>query len=121
MFRYLSEPEFDTVRERATVFEGQTNSAGRTAAGIILGLHGLRCGEVCGLNIGDLDANRGALHVATLKHGEPRDVDLRPRIAAWLSRLAIGKPASSPLLRTARDRELHESQLQRAWRRLSFL
>jgi integrase len=109
MFRYLSDAEFDTVRERATEYEGETRSAGRMAAGVILGLHGLRCSEVCGLRVTDLDAGRGALHVDTLKHGEPRDVDLKPRIATWLAKLAQGQPASAPLFRTCRARALHPS------------
>jgi integrase len=120
MFRYLSGTEFDTVRERATVYEGATSCAGRMAAGVIMGLHGLRCSEVCGLRVTDLDAGRGALHVDTLKHGEPRDVDLKPRIALWLAKLAHRQPASAPLFRTCRGRALHPNQFGRAWHRLSL-
>lgn len=120
MFRYLSPPEFDVVRERATAFEGKTNSAGRMAAGVMLGLHGLRCSEVCGLRVNDLDAARGAIHVDTLKHGEAREVDLKPWIAIWLAKLAHGKPPASPLFRTSRGRALHPNQFGRAWRRLSL-
>ncbi len=118
-FSFISDAEFETVRERATGFEGRTDCQGRIAAGILLGLHGLRCGEVCGLDVGDLDKVRGAIHVETLKDGEPRDVDLKPRVVAWLSMFCTGKDADEPLLRTGRGYELHESQLQRAWRRLS--
>jgi integrase len=120
MFRYLSTVEFGTVLERATAFEGQTTCAGRMAAGITLGLHGLRCTEVCGLRVNDLDASRGALHVDTLKHGVPRDVDLKPRIAAWLAKLAHGNAASAPLFRTCRGRTSYPNQFQRAWQR-SFI
>ena len=72
MFRYLNAEEYEVVRERATAFEGQVGSAGRTAIGIMLGLHGLRCAEVCGVCVKDLDSSRGALHVDTLK--QPRTV-----------------------------------------------
>ena len=120
MFRYLSDPEFDEVRKRATTFEGMTTCAGRMAAGVVLGLHGLRCSEVCGLIVNDLDAGRGALHVDTLKHGEPRDVDLKPWIATWLAKLTHGKPASAPLFRTCHGRAPHPNQFGRAWRRLSL-
>jgi integrase len=120
MFRYLSEAEFEIVRKRAKVFRGQTNCAGRIAAGVLLGLHGLRCAEICGLTVGDLDDGRGAIHVDTLKHGVPRDVDLKPRITSWLAQLAKGKATSAPLFTTGRGRPLHPNQFSRAWRRLSM-
>lgn len=120
MSRYLSGAEFEVVRERATILEGETNCDGRMAAGVMLGLHGLRCADVCGLRLTDLDAGRGALHVDTLKHDVPREVDLKPRIATWLAKLAHGEPASSPPLRTCRGRPLHPNQFQRTWQRLSL-
>ena len=120
MFRYLSDPEFELVRGKATDFEGRIDSAGRSAAGVILGLHGLRCSEICGLVIGDLDADRGALGVHSLKHGSPRVVDLHPRVAAWLARLAAGRENSASLFRTMRGKRLHPNQFGRAWRRLSL-
>jgi hypothetical protein len=94
MLRYLSDPEFNIVLERVTVFEGKTTCAARMALSTILGLHGLRCGKVAGLHVGDLDAGQGALHVATLKKGRPQRVEVEARIAAWLARIAGRQPAS---------------------------
>jgi len=105
--------------ERVAGFEGDIRPAGRVALGILLGLHGLRCGEVCGLVVGDFDPGAGAIHVATLKKGRPRSIDVEIRLAFWISRLCTGQPKTAPIIRTGRGRRLHESQLQRRWRQLS--
>lgn len=120
LFRFLSNAEFDTVLKRASAFEGETSCRGKTAAGTILGLHGLRCGEVCGLRVNDLDTAQGALFVATLKKGRRRAVEIEPRFAQWLGRLARGAHASATLLRTCRGRALDTSHFRRAWHRLSM-
>jgi integrase len=62
MFRYLSDAEYDTVRERASTFCGKTNCAGRMAAGIVMGLHGMRVGEVCSLLVKYLDCGKLSIH-----------------------------------------------------------
>lgn len=119
MFRYLAPNEYDVTLQHVANYEGEIGPAGRVAISILLGLHGLRCGEVCGLIVGDFDPGRGATHVATLKKGRPRSVDVERRLAIWLGRLCAGQPRSAPILRTCRGRPLHTSQLQRAWRKLS--
>jgi integrase/recombinase XerD len=119
MFRFLATAEFNTVLDRASLFEGQTNCAGKLAAGVILGLHGLRCGEVCGVKVRDLESTQGILFVATIKKGRPRTVEIEPRIADWLALFGRGFPAASPLFRTCRGNRLHTNQIQRGWSRLS--
>jgi len=119
IYRFLSGTEFTTVLQRASRYEGEITCAGRNAAGIILGLHGLRCGEVCGLKVGDLDAAQGAVFIATLKKGRRRAVEIEPRLACWLTRLARGASAASPLLRTGNGHPMDTSHFRRAWHRLS--
>lgn len=115
----LGPTEYDLTLQRVATFEGNAGPAGRSAFGILLGLHGLRVGDVCNLTVGDFDPGRGALHVATLKKGRPRTVDVESRLAMWISRFCASQRQPTPLLRACRGRALHESQLQRAWRKLS--
>jgi integrase len=120
IIRIMSDAEFDTVMSRAARLEGETGCAGRNAAGVMLGLHGLRCGEVCGLKAEDLDTGQGLLFVATLKKGRKRIVEIEARFALWLARLAKGVAPAAPLLRTCRGRQLDTSHFRRAWHRLSM-
>ena len=120
MFRYLSGAEFETVMERAGSFEGETGPAGRNAIAFIMGLHGLRSEEICGLCVRDLDIGLGAVYVNTIKKGVPRAVHVEARIMTWLRRFAAGYPDAAPLLRTCRGRPLLTRHIRRSWRRLSM-
>ena len=120
IFRFLSNAEFDIVLQRASQFDGNTDSAGRAAAGIMLGLHGLRCGEVCGLRVNEFSSVHGAIFVRTLKNGAPRKVEIEGRFAQWLAKLAHGVPGSASILRTGSGRGFDTSHFRRSWHRLSL-
>lgn len=64
-----------------------------------LGTTGLRIGEACALNVGDVDKKRGRLRVTSSKSGRGRDVPVPSRV---LSMLDLDRPRSEPLF-TARN------------------
>jgi len=65
----------------------------------VLGTTGLRIGEACALNVGDVDKKRGRLRVRESKSGRGRDV---PIPAKLLAQLDLKRPKSEPLF-TSRD------------------
>lgn len=78
---------------------GQTRKPGDSEAMVwLLGTTGLRVGEACALNVGDVDATRRRLRVHRTKTGVGRDV---PIPASVLELLDLDRPAADPLLRTS--------------------
>jgi integrase len=64
-----------------------------------LGTTGLRIGEACALNVGDVDKRRGRLRVTRSKSGQGRDVPIPAKVLAMLD---LSRPKSEPLF-TARN------------------
>lgn len=118
-FRYLSDAEYQTVMERAGEYEGRIDPEGRSALMIILGLHGLRCGEVCGLIVDDIDLGGRTINVDTLKKGRPRTIDLEPRILHWLCKFAEGKPEDALIFTTRTGGPVDTRHVRRSMDRLS--
>lgn len=80
---------------------------------LLLGTTGMRIGEACGLNVGDVDASRGRIRVRKSKGGRSRDV---PVPASILARLDLGRTSDAPLLISAKGRRV----TQRNWRARVF-
>ena len=63
-----------------------------------LGTTGLRIGEACALNVGDVDRKRGRLRVRQSKSGRGRDVPIPAKV---LAQLDLKRPKSDPLFTSA--------------------
>lgn len=74
----------------------------------LLGTCGLRIGECCRLDVGDVTVRTRRLHVRKSKNGQPRDVPI-PR--AVLAKLDLTRPKDSPLFTAARGGRID----QRRW------
>lgn len=116
---FLKPEEYDVVVSRASGVGRNTGYRARNAMCVLLGLHGLRVGEVCALNVGDLEQGRRAIHVETSKKGKKRDIRMDKDFFAWLSLFAEDKSPDEPLFCTSSGKRINESHLRRAWRRLS--
>jgi integrase len=80
---------------------------------LLLGLTGMRIGEACALNVGDVDPARHRLRVRKSKNGRPRDVPIH---GALLARLDLDRPAGDPLLLSPTGRRV----IARNWRERVF-
>ncbi|AXE38383.1 Tyrosine recombinase XerD [Acidipropionibacterium virtanenii] len=79
----------------------------------LLGTTGLRIGEACALNVGDVDVVRRRLRVRRSKTGWGRDV---PVPASVLAMLDLERPAAEPLLRTSSGGRIDKDHWrQRHW------
>lgn len=63
-----------------------------------LGTTGLRIGEACALNVGDVDRRRGRLRVRMSKSGVGRDVPVPSKVLAMFD---LSRPKDAPLLTAA--------------------
>lgn len=79
----------------------------------LLGMTGLRVGECCALDVGDVDARRRRLRVRKSKTGRARDV---PVPASVLARLDLKRPSSEPLFVSKTGGRV----AVRSWRRWVF-
>lgn len=89
----------------------------RDAIAALLGLHGLRIGEVCAAQSSDFSPAARVLSVRTLKGGKPRDVRLSPElceaVCAWRSAMGIAEQRG-PLLPSVNGKQLSPTQLRRS-------
>lgn len=123
-YRPTPAPRLERVRERRVraakayddgVFElivqvAQKVGPEHLALVLVCGEAGLRVGELRGLEIRDVDAVRGILHVersvgfnnevGPTKNGEARDVPMTPRLAGVLAGFTAGREASEPIFLT---------------------
>lgn len=79
----------------------------------LLATTGIRVGECCALNVGDVDARRGRLRVRRSKNGTARDVPIPSSVLAMLD---LGRGKGEPLFRSERGRRVEV----RNWRRRTF-
>jgi integrase len=111
--RYIPFSRYDALvaELRQTIRVGSWHDR-RDALAVVLGLHGLRVGEVCQLTVHDLDAADEVLSVKTLKRGRPRRIELGVgvcrEIVSWRAGALV-----DPLLFTLTGRRVHWSQFQR--------
>jgi len=97
----------------------ESNVNQRNATACLLGLHGLRIGEVCQLQLADLKPRKMAIFVRTLKEGPPSDVPIDPE--TWRSLLREARRSrdrhSTFLLSTRTGNAVDRGNLRRWWRR----
>lgn len=118
--RFIPFEKFPRVERRLRkLLRSKSPTVQRDALAYGLGLHGLRCGEVINLTVGDLDELDEQLRVATLKGGKPRKIDLGPGFFAALHRLAGNRAATAPLFATSKGTPVDERHWQRGFRELS--
>ena len=79
----------------------------------LLATTGLRVGECCALNVGDVDATRGRLRVRKSKNATARDV---PVTASVLAMLDLKRAKSEPLFTSARGGRVEVAN----WRHRTF-
>ena len=79
----------------------------------LLGTTGLRVGEACALNVGDVDAKRFRLRVHDSKTGAARDVPISEPVLAMLD---LERPPSAPLIAGAQGGRFDSA----GWRRRVF-
>jgi integrase len=81
---------------------------------------GIRRGEICALNIGDVDFDRCFVEVRRSRFGKyitntkakrPRAFPISPKLAACLSELAIGRGREEPLFLSKDGKRLHPDNL----------
>lgn len=79
----------------------------------LLGTTGLRIGEACALNVGDVSAKRGRLRVGRAKSGRGRDVPIAPKVLAMLD---LDREPDAPLFTTSRGGRVDKNHWrQRHW------
>jgi integrase/recombinase XerD len=104
----------------ADVLRSGNRTRRRDALGVCLGLHGLRVGEVCRAQIGELYAAGRSLHVPPFKRGNARDVPLHQSLVdellAWRASAKLGP--SGFLLATSKGGKVHRTQFERFAARL---
>jgi site-specific recombinase XerD len=118
-------PRVLSVEQVRALFSALTSPKYRAIAMVMYGA-GLRIAEACALEVGDIDAARGVIHVRHGKGDKPRDVILSPKLlgvlrAYWkqerpaLPYLFVAKGTSRPLrpesVRTALKRARAEAGL----------
>lgn len=90
------EPHIFTNHELAALFSAADRIAGedvacqRAQAALVLRLlysTGMRCGEACSLEKGDVDLDAGVLHVRNAKNGRERVVPMHPSVAERMGAL----------------------------------
>ena len=88
---------FLTMAELAVLAE----AVGRHDAPMVwlLGTTGVRVGEACALNVGDVSVETGRLHVVRAKNGTDRWVPVPSSVLALLD---LGRPREAPLLTNSR-------------------
>lgn len=106
-----TEPRFldvDELRDLAA-------AAGRDRALVmLLGTTGLRIGEACALEVGDVDVKRGRLRVRRSKTGVPRDVPIPKSVLALLEVKDRGR--REPLFRSPRGSRVNPDNWRaRVW------
>ena len=101
--RFLTVPEVRKLAE----------ASGVPAMVWLLATTGVRVGECCALNVGDVDARRGRLRVRKSKNGTARDV---PVPASTLAMLDLARAKGEPLFTSARGRRLGVAN----WRHRAF-
>lgn len=92
----------------------------RDAVAILLGLSGLRIGEVCQLNRNDLTRDEDGQHwikVRTLKGGRRRAVPIEKNLAHQLRALRH-RGSAAPLLQVEGGGRLNERNVRRSWHQL---
>lgn len=118
--RYIPFEKFPRVERRIRkLLRSKSPTRRRDALAYGLGLHGLRCGEVINLTIGDLDTIDELLSVQTLKGGTPRRLSLGPGFFEAIKRLGAKRAKSSRLFVTTKGEPVDERHLQRGFRKLS--
>lgn len=91
----------------------------RDAIAVCLALHGMRCGEVTGARLVDLDVEDGLLDVETSKRGNNRTIELHATLVAAILAWRAGS-ANEWLLFTRTGRRIATSQLRRSWQAISL-
>lgn len=95
----------------------------RDAIGVLLGLHGLRVGEVSRAMAADFSPASRSIDVRTLKGGKPRTVPLLPAtveaIVGWRRAMEL-HDARGPLLPTRQGRSVAPTQFRRFAKRLTL-
>lgn len=103
--RFLTVPEVRKLANAAKPHEGMV---------WLLATTGVRVGECCALNVGDVDAGRGRLRVRKSKSGVARDVPIPP---STLARLDLDRPKGEPLFTSARGTRVERTN----WRNRTFI
>lgn len=104
-----------------TILSRARRTVRRDALAIALGLHGLRIEEVCQAESHDFSPTARAIHVRTIKRGNPRDVPLHASLAdalvAWRREEKLDQ---GWLLPSSAGQKVDTKQFRRSFRRLSI-
>lgn len=88
------------------------------AVGMVMYGAGLRVSETCALEVTDIDATRGIIHVRRGKGAEPRDIPLSPKLLAALREYWRGERPPLPYLFVGRTgRPLTPEAVRKAFKR----
>jgi integrase/recombinase XerD len=125
---YVRRPRIDTEsatlgldRMELSAFIAEGAAAGPVdhALACLLGLLGLRVSEACGIDIGDLSAERGHRTVTVLGKGAKLAlIPMPPRVARAVD-LVAGERTAGPLLLTRRGNRMNRHAATRIVRRLA--
>ena len=103
--QHKREPIFLTAAQLGRL----AGAAGRDGVVVwLLGTTGLRIGEACALDVGDVDVKRSRLRVRKSKSGRGRDVPVPAKVLAMLD---FDRPATAPLLTTISGRQAEQRSL----------
>ncbi|OGY82397.1 MAG: hypothetical protein A3F54_01635 [Candidatus Kerfeldbacteria bacterium RIFCSPHIGHO2_12_FULL_48_17] len=97
--------------EITALIEHTPNPKHQLILGIAYG-SGLRVSEVTNIRIGDLDLDRGILHIKQSKGNKDRITILSPKIIPQLRALSTDRNPQSPLFASERGGKLHTRTLQ---------